>query len=292
MKRTRTLFGIIFASCLLAPQARAQELSKLPYVPTPQIVVDEMLKLANVTAKDFVVDLGSGDGRMIISAAKTFKASGLGVDIDPKLVELSIQEAKAQGVSDRAKFVEQDMFKADLSKATVVTLYVLPDFMEKLRPKLIAELKPGARIVAHDYYMNEWYSDRRIELTVPEKKAANGTDKAYLYLWVVPSVVSGQWCMNFDSGAGKPLWVVLSFAQRYQMLTAAAETVLASLNIENPTLKGDEIDFFLAIGPNNYRFSGKVQGDKLEGAAISATSPKPLPWRANKLAAGNKCVLR
>jgi hypothetical protein len=98
--------------------------------------------------------------------------------------------------------------------------------------------------------------------------------------------------MNFDSGAGKPLWVVLSFAQRYQMLTAAAETVLASLNIENPTLKGDEIDFFLAIGPNNYRFSGKVQGDKLEGAAISATSPKPLPWRANKLAAGNKCVLR
>lgn len=292
MKRTRTLFGIIFASCLLAPQARAQELSKLPYVPTPQIVVDEMLKLANVTAKDFVVDLGSGDGRMIISAAKTFKASGLGVDIDPKLVELSIQEAKAQGVSDRARFVEQDMFKADLSKATVVTLYVLPDFMEKLRPKLIAELKPGARIVAHDYYMNEWYSDRRIELTVPEKKAANGTDKAYLYLWVVPSVVSGQWCMNFDSGAGKPLWVVLSFAQRYQMLTAAAETVLASLNIENPTLKGDEIDFFLAIGPNNYRFSGKVQGDKLEGAAISATSPKPLPWRANKLAAGNKCVLR
>ena len=251
MKRTRTLLGITFATCFLVPQGRAQELSKLPYVPTPQIVVDEMLKLANVTAKDFVVDLGSGDGRMIISAAKTFKASGLGVDIDAKLVELSTQEAKAQGVSDRVKFVEQDMFKADLSKATVVTLYVLPDFMEKLRPKLIAELKPGARIVAHDYYMGEWYSDRRLELTVPEKKTANGTDKAYLYLWIVPSVVNGQRCMNFDSGAGKPLWVVLSFAQRYQMLTAAAETVLASLNIENPTLKGDEIDFFMTIGANN-----------------------------------------
>jgi hypothetical protein len=292
MKRTRTLLGLIFASCMVVAPAPAQDLSKLPYVPTPQIVVDEMLKLANVTAKDFVVDLGSGDGRMIISAAKTFKASGLGVDIDPKLVELSNKEAKAQGVGDRVAFIEQDMFKADLSKATVVTLYVLPDFMEKLRPKLIAELKPGARIVAHDYYMSEWYPDRHIELTVPEKKAANGTDKAYLYLWVVPSVVSGQWCMNFDFGAGKSQWIVLSFGQRYQTLAAAAESVLGPLNIESPTLKGDEIDFFLTVGANSYRFSGKVQGDKLEGTAVSATRPKPDPWRANKLPADNKCVLR
>jgi len=118
MKQTRTLLGHFLAFCLAMPaaQAPAQELSKLPYVPTPQIVVDEMLKLANVTAKDFVVDLGSGDGRMIISAAKTFKASGLGVDIDAKLVELSNKEANAQGVGDRAKFIEQDMFKADLSR--------------------------------------------------------------------------------------------------------------------------------------------------------------------------------
>jgi len=173
-----------------------------------------------------------------------------------------------------------------------VALYVLPDFMEKLRPKLIAEMKPGTRIVAHDYYMSEWYPDRQIELTVPEKVKANGTDKAYLYLWVVPSLISGQWCMNFDLGTGKPQWVVLSFNQRYQMLAAAAESVLAPLNIESPTLKGDEIDFFLTIGTSNYRFSGKVQGDKLEGAAVSATSPKPIPWRANKVMADNKCVLR
>ncbi|MGH7888601.1 MAG: SAM-dependent methyltransferase [Candidatus Binatia bacterium] len=294
MKRTGTLLGHILAFCLLVPAAQspAQDLSKLPFVPTPQIVVDEMLKLANVTAKDFVVDLGSGDGRMIISAAKTYKANGLGVDIDPKLVVLSNQEAKAQGVSDRVKFIEQDMFKADLSKATVVTLYVLPDFMEQLRPKLMKELKPGARIVAHDYYMSEWHPDRHVELTVPEKKAANGTDKAYLYLWIVPSVVSGRWCMNLDLGAGKPQWVVLWFNQHYQMLAAAAETILAPLNVESPTLKGDEIDFFLAIGVGNYRFSGKVQGDKLEGAAVSAMSPKPIPWRANKVPADNKCVLR
>jgi hypothetical protein len=293
MSRMKNSLILVFSFCLLvAPRAHAQQLSKLPYVPTPKIVVDEMLKLANVTAKDFVVDLGSGDGRMIISAAKDFKASGMGVDIDPKLVELSNQEAKAQGVNDRIKFIEQDMFKADLSKATVVTLYVLPDFMEKLRPKLIAELRPGARIVAHDYYMTEWYPDRHVELTVPEKKAANGTDKAYLYLWVVPSVVSGHWCMNFDLGVGKPQWIVLSFNQKYQMLAAAAETVLGPINVESPAIKGDDLDFFLTLGNSKFRFSGKVQGDKLEGAAVSAANPKPVPWRANKLLPDNKCAVR
>jgi hypothetical protein len=291
MNRVKPLL-ITFAVCILcgtSPHLSAQELSKLPYVPTPQIVVDEMLKMANVTAKDFVVDLGSGDGRMIISAAKKLNASGLGVDIDPKLVELSNKEAKAQGVADRVKFIEQDMFKADLSKATVVTLYVLPDFMEKLRPKLIAEMKPGTRIVAHDYYMSEWYPDRQLELTVPEKRSANGTDKAYLYLWIVPSVVSGQWCMSFDLGAGKPQVIALSFGQRYQSLSAEADAALGPLNVESPTLKGEEIDFFLTFGGLNYRFSGKVLGERIEGAAVSAASPKPVPWRATKPVA-NKCV--
>jgi len=292
MIRVKIRLGLVVAFGLSAAQGPAQDLSKLPYVPTPQVVVDQMLKLANVTANDFVVDLGSGDGRMIISAAKTFKASGLGVDIDPKLVELSNKEAKAQGVEQRVKFIEQDMFKADLSKATVVTLYVLPDFMEKLRPKLIAELRPGARIVAHDYYMTEWHPDRHIELTVPEKKAANGTDKAYLYLWVVPSRIGGDWCMNFAFGAGKPQWIVLSFNQQYQMVAAAAETVIGPLPIESPAIKGDEIDFFLTHGAAKFRFSGKVYGDKLEGAAVSASSPKPVPWRAHKVPADRKCVLR
>ena len=273
---------------VLAEHSLAQELSKLPFVPTPQIVVDEMLKMANVTAKDFVVDLGSGDGRMIISAAKTFKASGLGVDINTKLVELSNKEATAQGVGDRAKFIEQDMFKADISKATVITLYVLPDFMEKLRPKLLKELKPGTRIVAHDYYMTGWYPDRQAVLTVPEKVDANGTDKAYLYLWIVPSIVSGDWRMDFQLGTGKPLPIVLSFNQEYQMLNAAAETVLGALKIESPTLKGEELDFFLTIGGTNYRFTGKVQGDKLEGIAVSGMTPKPIPWRATKLALDRK----
>ena len=296
MNRMKTLLAYGFAIlwfALAEANSPAQELSKLPYVPTPQIVVDEMLKMANVTAKDFVVDLGSGDGRMILTAAKTFKANGLGVDIDSKLVDLSNKAAKSQGLDDRAKFIEQDMFKADISKATVVTLYVLPDFMEKLRPKLLKELKPGTRIVAHDYYMSGWYPDRQATLTVPEKVDANGTDKAYLYLWIVPSMVSGHWCMDLDLGTGKPPPIVLSLNQEHQMLAGAAETVLSSLDVESPTLKGDEIDFFLTINTTKYRFSGKVQNDNLQGSAVSATSPKPIPWRANKLPPDNrKCFSR
>ena len=269
---------------LQAASAWPQDLSKLPYVPTPQIVVDEMLKLAEITAKDFVIDLGSGDGRMILTAAKNLKASGQGVDIDPKLVELSNKEAKAQGVEDRVKFIEQDMFKADLSKATVVTLYVLPDFMERLRPKLLSELNPGARIVAHDYYMSEWYPDRHIELTVPEKVKANGTDKAYLYLWTVPAVIMGHWRIDFDAGDGKAQLIVLSFNQKYQMISAAGETRAGPLKINEPTLKGNTLDFFIILGTTQYRFTGKVQGDKIEGSANAATGGKPLAWRANKLA--------
>ncbi|TMA63030.1 MAG: class I SAM-dependent methyltransferase [Deltaproteobacteria bacterium] len=278
-----TVFTLLLSSSL-----QAQELSKLPYVPTPQIVVDEMLKMAGVTAKDFVIDLGSGDGRMIITAARTFNASGVGVDIDTKLVDVSNKQAKADGVGDRAKFIEQDMFKADISKATVVTLYVLPDFMEKLRPKLMAELKPGTRIVAHDYYMSEWYPDRQQMLTVPEKVKANGTDKAYLYLWIVPSVVAGSWRMELDLGGSQRQFIGLWFDQRYQMLDAAAEHALGTTKVEKLLLRGNEISFNLTIGANPYQFTGKVNDGKMEGTAVTAGNSQPIPWRAGKLPSEKK----
>ena len=286
----RKLSAILGLVCLFvsSPRSLAQELSKLPYVPTPQIVVDEMLKMANVTAKDFVVDLGSGDGRVIITAARAFKASGLGVDIDAKLVELANKLAKAESVADRAKFIEQDMFKTDLSRATVVTLYVMPDFMEKLRPKLVSELKPGARIVAHDYYMSGWYPDRQFSLTVPEKIKANGTEKAYLYLWIVPSVVAGDWRMEFDAGGSRRQLIVLTLEQQYQMLNAWAENILGQMKVESTRLRGDEISFDLMIGASPYRFIGKVNGNKMEGTAVAPGSKQPIAWRADKLSAQNK----
>jgi len=285
MNRNQTTGRLFFALCglALAAAAHAQDLEKLPYVPTPQIVVDEMLKMAGVTEKDMVIDLGSGDGRLIITAARNFKASGVGVDIDPKLVELATRNARNEAVGDRAKFIEQDMFKADISKASVITLYVLPDFMEKLRPKLLRELKPGARIVAHDYYMSEWSPDRFAELNVPEKKTANGTEKAYLYLWTVPAIVQGDWRMNWDFGDGKPQLIVLAFNQRYQMINASAASKDGELKLANASLKGDDIDFFLTIGANNYRFTGKVQGDRMSGNAVTGAGGKPIPWSAAKM---------
>jgi len=287
---TRLLNLLCLAAILffLSVSLNAQELSKLPYVPTPQIVVDEMLKMAGVTAKDYVMDLGSGDGRMIITAARTFQASGVGVDIDSKLVELSNKQAKADGVGDRTRFIEQDMFKADISKATVVTLYVLPDFMEKLRPKLLAELKPGTRIVAHDYYMSEWYPDRQHMLTVPEKVKANGTDKAYLYLWIVPSVVTGDWLIEFNAVGNRRLLVALTIDQRYQMLNLSAEGALGEMKIEKPVLRGNEISFSLTFGVNPYQFTGKVSDGKMEGTAVTPGNSQLIPWRASKLPAGKK----
>lgn len=285
MIRNKTAARLLLAfSCLaLAAAAQAQDLEKLPYVPTPQIVVDEMLKMAGVNANDLVIDLGSGDGRLIVTAARNFKANGIGVDIDAKLVELATRNARYEGVSDRAKFLEQDMFKADISKASVITLYVLPDFMEKLRPKLMRELKPGARIVAHDYYMSEWHPDRFAELTVPEKKAANGTEKAYLYLWTVPAIVQGDWRINWDFGPGKLPVIVLAFNQRYQMINASAANGDGPMELVNATLKGDDIDFFLTIGANKYRFSGKVQGERMSGNAVTGAGGKPIPWSATKM---------
>ncbi|HEY1234080.1 MAG TPA: class I SAM-dependent methyltransferase [Candidatus Binatia bacterium] len=287
--RLRYLFQILSCTTALIigltiANATAQELSKLPYVPTPQIVVDEMLKLAGVTAKDFVIDLGSGDGRVILTAARNFKAQGLGVDIDKTLVAFSNKQAKLDGVEDRARFIEQDMFKADIGKATVVTLYVLPDFMEKLRPKLVSELKPGTRIVAHDYYMSGWYPDKRVDLNVPEKVAANGTDKAYLYLWVVPSIISGTWRLEFDSGGTHQQLIIMGINQQYQIVTISAENALGPMKVENASLRGNEISFTASLGSTPYKFTGQIGEAGMAGIAVPAGSAKPLAWKASKLA--------
>jgi SAM-dependent methyltransferase len=277
------IFGSLWIAALIlaaAFTAKGQELSKLPYVPTPQIVVDEMIRLAGVKADDFVVDLGSGDGRIIITAAKLFNASGFGVDIDGKLVALSNKKAKEAGVADRAQFFERDMFKTDIRKASVLMLYVLPDFMIKLRAKVLTELQPGSRVVAHDYYMGQWHPDRMVTLTVPEKVEANGTDKAYIYLWIVPAVVQGSWRIFFDTG-GRTQEMSVTFGQQYQMIGATGEHAGKSITIEKATLKGKEISFALTFGATDYTFSGSVDGDKIEGKAIGGK--ETLNWLARKI---------
>jgi len=149
--------------------------SDVPYVPTPPDVVRRMLEMADVSPEDVVYDLGSGDGRFPITAAKRFGARGIGVEIDPKLVRRARANAREAGVADRVEFREGDMFEADLSDATVVTLYLFPEINIKLRPKLFAELEPGDRVVSHDFDMDEWEPDRVVEM---------GSDT--IYLWTIP----------------------------------------------------------------------------------------------------------
>src|SRR5690348_9909292 len=176
----KSLGFLVLASMLAASAAQAQDgRGDVVYVPTPQIVVDEMLRMAKISASDYLIDLGSGDGRIVITAAKKFGASGFGVDLDTYLLKMANENAKKEGVTDRVHFVEQNLFETDLSRATVISSYLLPEMNQKLRPKLLA-LKPGTRVVAHDYAMGEWDPDQEKTLIVPEKVVGD-PGKSYAY---------------------------------------------------------------------------------------------------------------
>src|SRR3990172_652168 len=169
----------IILALVLAVPARAEEEPKIteetPYVQSPRIVVETMLKMAQVRASDFLIDLGSGDGRIVITAAKEYGARGFGVDYDPRLVRLATKNAEEAGVSDRVTFVEQDLFKTDFSQASVITIYLLEEYNAVLKPKLIA-LNPGRRIVSHDYGIGDWEADAKMKIAVPDKPV--GLEKA------------------------------------------------------------------------------------------------------------------
>lgn len=249
-----------------------------PYVPTPNIVVDQMLRMANVGAGDYVMDLGSGDGVIVLTAGNKLKASGYGADIDEELVRLSNERAKSLGIADRVKFEAKDIFKTDVSKATVVTLYLLPEFMRKLRPKLYNELRPGTRIVSHDYHFDEWMHDSEISFEVPEKEFIMGIPRATLYLWIVPAKVDGAWRMQID-GHGD---FDVALKQRYQKFEGTAEAAsrkTGKATLMEPQLNGSEIRFVMPQGNNRGRFLGKVEGDRIEGT-VNFGDGKPVRWRA------------
>jgi predicted O-methyltransferase YrrM len=151
----------------------------VPYVPTPEAVVMEMLQVANVTKNDVLYDLGSGDGRIVITAAQRFGARGVGIEIDPIRIREAEENARAAGVTDRVRFVMGDIFDADIRPATVLTMYLLPDINLKLKPKLLSDLRPGARVVSHNYDLGDWTPKSHRSLTI------NGT-KHDVYFWVVP----------------------------------------------------------------------------------------------------------
>jgi SAM-dependent methyltransferase len=173
MKRTAFAFlaAASFAGCAIAED---KPVNAGPYVPSPQSVVTDMLKLANVSEKDFVIDLGSGDGRIVLTAAKVFGARGFGVEIQEKLVKLANEAAQKEGIADRVKFIIQDLFKTDISQATVLTMYLLPNTVNMLSDKLLTELRPGTRIISHDYPLAGWIPEQYVSMDLEDKVAISG----------------------------------------------------------------------------------------------------------------------
>jgi Methyltransferase domain len=241
MRRVAACLAWIAALALQAPVRATEE---VPFITTPDNVTLAMLQLAEVRTSDHVIDLGSGDGRIVILAARRFGASGLGVEIVPDLVQRSRESARAAGVEARAQFREQDLFKTDLSAATVVTMYLLPEVNLQLRPSLLM-LKAGTRIVSHDWDMGDWLPDRSITVAAPDKSI--GREKiSRLHLWRVPAQLGGTWC-----GAGVWRGAALRLEQKYQNVTG-------------------QLDSGPDTPPIDVRFEGRIDGVSLRSAADPA----------------------
>jgi hypothetical protein len=220
------------------------------WVPTPESLIERMLDMAHVTADDYLVDLGSGDGRTVIAAAKR-GVKALGIEYNPDMVALSHANAERAGVTERARFVQGDVFATDFSQASVVTMYLLSSLNIKLRPTLL-KMKPGTRVVSHAFNMGDWSPD--------ETATVNGYTA---YLWIVPANVRGRWQASGPTG---PFELVLD--QTYQKLAGRVSGSRLAPNVGDPILEGDKIRFTLLDDAGRFvRFQGTVKGDTMEGTA-------------------------
>ena len=245
-----------------------------PFVPSPMKVVEAMLRLAKVTSKDVVYDLGCGDGRIVITAAKKFGAKGVGVDIDYQRVKEAMENAKRQGVEDRVTILLKDAFDVDLSEATVVTLYLLSEANLKLRPKLLAELKPGARVVSHQFDMGSWRPDRTVEV-----KDESGWTRR-LYLWVIkpPAPASGMW--EWKEGRAMHRLKVRQIGSAISGFYITPEG--RRLPLEDAFLSGDEIHFVVG-GERRRVYEGRVRGDSIIGWVRAEAEGRKGRWQAKRL---------
>lgn len=220
------------------------------WVPTGEALVDRMLDIAKVTAADYVIDLGSGDGRTVIAAAKR-GARALGIEYDPAMVELSIRNAAREGVSGQANFIKADLFETDFSQATVLTMFLLPDINLKLRPRIL-DMKPGTRVVSNTFTMGDWTADDTVQ--------SDGDCRSYCraFFWIVPAKVEGRW--RFAEGE-------LALEQKYQMVTGSLSTGGQASPITNGRLTGDQITFTAG----GRTFTGRVNGDAMQGVRVAGS---------------------
>ena len=280
------LRALLVLALVLPALSRAQSWGwddgTVPYVQTPMEIVERMLRMAEVRAGDSVVDLGSGDGRIVIEAAKR-GARGLGVDLDPALVKLATQNAQRAGVADRARFEVRDIFETDLSGASVVTMYLLPDFNVKLMPRLLA-LKPGTRIVSHDGAIGDWPADETLTMRTPEKPVGIGGNSK-IELWIVPADIRGAWTSQIPQHGGTWNFQV---GQHYQMLELQVRAEGRELLVRNTRLRGEQVKLVITGIVKNrawhHYFVGQTRGDTIEGElTVSDGNNKVVyPWLAKR----------
>jgi 16S rRNA G966 N2-methylase RsmD len=276
----------LLLGAMMLPAAAQEGRGDVVYVPTPQISVDTMLEMAKIGPNDFLIDLGSGDGRIVITAAKKYGASGFGVDLDTYLLKLANQNAQKAGVTDKVHFVEENLFTTDLSRATVISTYLLPEMNLKLRPKLMA-LKPGTRIVTHDYHLGEWDPDEQRELTVPEKKVGE-PGVSFVFSYVVPARVPGKW-QSLVSIGGRETPLEFNLIQEFQEVEGKVEIRDRKVDLRG-RIMGEQIRM-VAGGRNGvarHEFSGKIEGDMIKGALVigEGAARQQVAWVARQIERG------
>jgi len=270
--------GAALVAASAAPFVHAQypQYLDVPFVPTPQVVVDEMLRLAGVTSKDVVYDLGSSDGRIVISAARKFGATAVGVELDNPLIYQSEESARQANVLDRVKFLQQDFFKTDFSQATVVTMYLLPGVMRRLRATML-RLKPGTRLVAHDFDFEDWRPDRKT------------TIRKNVFLWIVPAQAGGRWQVRAGL-PGSDFAFDMELRQKYQELDGFTRFDGQPGGLWEAKLEADRIRFVVVDSRDRDReaslyFEGRIAGNTMEGDGIRgvANQQARFKWRAVRI---------
>jgi SAM-dependent methyltransferase len=260
---SHTSVGLIVGAILLTgASAVTADSVKLDvvYVPTPPEVVDRMMDMGKVDRAKFVVDLGSGDGRIAVAAAKR-GARALGVDIDPERVNEANERAKREGVAERVEFRVENLYSTDISKADVLTLYLLEEINLNLRPKILSDLRPGALVVSHAFHMGDWKAD--------EHSTVNGRP---VYVWTVPAKAAGRW----QVAAGERAFT-LNFEQKFQQVSGTADIGRRSVPVQQATLLGDAISFVVEMDGRRFTFRGKVNGNEIAGTGELGA------WKATKL---------
>jgi len=292
--------GLLFSFLIvqLSTAGLQQKKPEVPYVPTPEEVIVEMLKMGDVGEHDVLYDLGCGDGRIVIRAVRELGCRGVGIDIDPVRIKECQENAANAGVSDRIEFFVMDLFEADISQATVVTLYLLSKVNLRLRPKLLRELAPGTRVISHDFGMGDWEPDKSTVISNDDDKFPPVYDTFMLdfnwrvhnvYFWIIPANVTGTWQWTMPAISGQKRYS-LKLEQIFQKVTGKTfeDSSLIPVNIINGKIEGNKLEFTLKRTQKEYiqeiHFEGFVKGHSLEGfVRIKGEPDSKARWRAERV---------